>query len=310
MDIRNSFRWWYGVVEDRNDPLLLGRVRVRIFYYHTDDKTKMPTEHLPWATIMQPVTSAAISGKGDSPTGLLEGTTVVGFFQDGETAQYPIVMGTIAGIPTDLPDINKGFNDPNGIYPTYSKKPDTNSRARNDSVDMRTPESFNGALGTSFIEPEDFYTASYPKNHIHESESGHYREFDDTPSHERIKEFHKSGSFYEVGPDGTRVTRIVGDDFEVVVRDKNVAIKGNCNVVVDGNANIRASAVNLETDTLNAKVQEYNLTIAGESHIRYEGSNYVYYGGDTHTTKESGFTDFVKPSVRTSSQNAVEPNEV
>ena len=75
-----NFAWWQGVVEDRNDPEKFGRYRVRIIGYHTLDKAILPTESLPWAIPMQSVTSAAISGVGVSPTGLVEGSAVIGFF--------------------------------------------------------------------------------------------------------------------------------------------------------------------------------------------------------------------------------------
>ena len=74
-----TFAWWQGVVEDRNDPEKFGRYKVRILGYHTLDKSVLPTESLPWAIPMQPVTSAAISGVGSSPTGLVEGSAVIGF---------------------------------------------------------------------------------------------------------------------------------------------------------------------------------------------------------------------------------------
>lgn len=93
---RDSFSWWIGVVEDRKDPEKLGRVKVRIFGLHTDDKTDLPTEHLQWAWPVQPITSAALSGKGKSPVGPLEGTWVVGFFLDGNDQQQPAFFGTIS----------------------------------------------------------------------------------------------------------------------------------------------------------------------------------------------------------------------
>ena len=34
----DGFVWFTGVVEDRDDPDQLGRVRVRILGYHTEDK--------------------------------------------------------------------------------------------------------------------------------------------------------------------------------------------------------------------------------------------------------------------------------
>ncbi len=93
----NSANWWIGVVEDRDDPLKLGRCRVRIFGLHTDDVSELPTIDLPWAVPMQPINSAAISGKGIAPVGPVEGTWVVGWFLDGEDMQQPMMIGTIAG---------------------------------------------------------------------------------------------------------------------------------------------------------------------------------------------------------------------
>ena len=87
-----------GCVENRNDPLKLGRCQVRVIGLHTDDKTILPTEDLPWAYPMQPVTSAAISGIGSSPVGPVPGSWVVIMFRD-EDMQQPIMLGTIGGIP-------------------------------------------------------------------------------------------------------------------------------------------------------------------------------------------------------------------
>lgn len=91
---------YQGVVEDIMDPLKLGRVKVRVFGLHTDDKTLIPTETLPWATVAAPTTSASVSGVGHSPTGLLPGSWVVLFFSDPEQ-QYPVVFASFPGIPVD-----------------------------------------------------------------------------------------------------------------------------------------------------------------------------------------------------------------
>ena len=115
-----EFVWWQGVVEDRTDPLFLGRCRVRILGYHTDNKedgTGIPTADLPWATPSQPITSAAMNGVGTTPLGLVEGTWVFGFFRDGKNAQEPVIIGTFGGIPEDGANPALGFNDPNGKYP-------------------------------------------------------------------------------------------------------------------------------------------------------------------------------------------------
>lgn len=109
---RDGFYWFQGVVEDRQDPKKLGRIRVRVFGLHTDDKNLIPTEELPWAYVMMPVTSAAMTGLGESPLGPVPGTHVVGFFRDGDSCQEPIVIGTIAGIPEEATQKPKGFYDP------------------------------------------------------------------------------------------------------------------------------------------------------------------------------------------------------
>ena len=47
-----SSNFYTGVVEDRHDPLYLGRVRVRVYGLHTDDKLLIPTPDLPWSDIL------------------------------------------------------------------------------------------------------------------------------------------------------------------------------------------------------------------------------------------------------------------
>lgn len=124
---KNGFVWWQGVVEDIYDPLMLGRVRVRILGWHTEDKTKIPTEDLPWSNVVMPVNSANFCGKGWSPTGLIQGTWVIGFFRDGLNAQEPVVFGTIGGIntvsipiPKELTEIPSiPFMDPEDVKRVY-----------------------------------------------------------------------------------------------------------------------------------------------------------------------------------------------
>lgn len=112
-----NLRHFIGVVEDRKDPLKMGRLKVRIFSVHTDDKGAIPTEDLPWAVVVAPVTHASQSGVGPSPTGALEGTWVYGIFLDEQELQQPMVIGTLPGIYQDPADPSKGFFDPNGVYP-------------------------------------------------------------------------------------------------------------------------------------------------------------------------------------------------
>ena len=344
------FHWWQGIVEDRNDPAYMGRYRVRIFGYHTANKEQLPTENLPWSVPMQPVTSAAISGVGHSPTGLVEGSAVVGFFVDGDEGQMPVIIGSF-GVNSFLPKDGEdgtgavsdpdrsaiGFYDPTYLYPKRKitdrgdaggdygltnhssgrprdaassqnrdgkydeggedvgenilEEPDMSRLARNradkkkaeehyslkakrDSrvkeipiayasaasgadrpMGMTHPDDGSGEeieindpkyIPSAWSEPHPQGTppdasadpeeskSQYPFNHVFESESGHVREMDDTPGAERIHEYHKAGTFYEILPNGDKVTKIVGNGFEIDMKNKMIYVAGDYSMTVDG----------------------------------------------------------------------------
>ena len=72
-------RHFVGIVEDRNDPEQLGRVRVRAHGVHTSDTEKLPTSALPFMIPVQDITTPSISGIGTSPTGLVPGSQAVSY---------------------------------------------------------------------------------------------------------------------------------------------------------------------------------------------------------------------------------------
>lgn len=102
--------FYTGIVENRIDPLNLGRCQVRVVGLHTHDKTQLPTQDLPWAFPLQPVTSAAMNGIGHTPVGPVEGTSVIILFADTDL-QQPIMIGTLGGI-SSLPGAIADFNAP------------------------------------------------------------------------------------------------------------------------------------------------------------------------------------------------------
>lgn len=133
----------------------------------------------------------------------------------------------------------QGFSDPNSFYPRRTNEPDTNRLASNDlrnqhPVVQRRREGVDDLTS----EPKTAYGAQYPFNHVKETESGHIQEFDDTPGRERIHEYHRAGTFYEIHPDGTKVTKVVGEDYEIVHKDKSLRVRGNVKVFVDGDASL------------------------------------------------------------------------
>ena len=270
---RDSFIWWHGVVEDVNDPLKLGRCRVRIFGYHSGDKNDVPTEAIPWAYPMQPINSASISGIGISPTGLLPGSHVFGFFRDGMDAQQPVMLGSFGGIPQKEADGTKGFNDPDGNYPDKAtiKEQDTNRLARNENIEGTIVQLKNDSLDTEvpialnenrWNEPESPYNATYPLNHVRNSASGHVIEIDDTPENERLHVYHTSGYFQEVHPDGSKVEKIVGDNYEIIARDNNVHVSGTMNLTVDGSD----SNINILVK------KDANIQVGGDANMTVDGN--------------------------------------
>ena len=318
----DGFVWFTGVVEDRNDPESLGRVRVRCVGYHTEDLNDIPTSSLPWATVMSPTTTPSMQGLGVTPSFLVEGSWVVGFFADAGEKQQPIIIGSLPGVPQDSPDYTVGFNDPRSPYkkqqpiiigslpgksnerpdptkgfndprsagspqdyyagtPTYGpypltrklNEPDTNRLARGEvsekhlqlrkrranrqtGVETATQPFIPSVSDSSvqetrgsFDEPhprdvdynsvdndfEGIYRSGlYPYNHTFESESGHITEVDDTPGAERTLKQHRTGTYEEVIADGTKTTKVIGNNFEIIMNDSNVYIGGSVNLTIGG----------------------------------------------------------------------------
>ena len=263
---RNGFLWFVGVVEDRQDPQYAGRIRVRALGHHTSDKTKLPTSDLPWAAVMLPISSSGISGIGQTPLGLVEGSWVFGYFRDGERCQEPLVLGSLPGKPSEYGNPNKGFYDPRNreddttksIYPKEIDEPDTNRLAVNNpdkehtSLTTRKEQRLTDIQGVNntWSQPEISYNASYPYNHVYESESGHIMEFDDTTDAKRIHLRHTSGTSIEMTNNGDTIEITKNNRYILVTADNKVYIKGSKDVVIDGDYDLKVNG-------------NYNIAVAG-----------------------------------------------
>ena len=308
---KDGFIWFTGVVEDRDAPEKLGRVRVRCVGYHTDDTNKIPPAALPWAWVMMPTTTSSMGGLGEGMPFIVEGSWVVGFWRDAMTMQEPVVIGTLPGVPSETPTADVGFYDPRnegaqqsegayqykpdyGPYPIRTSDSDVSRLAKNDANNIHpeivardeaqtkevpiandtettwnepltTDESTRGkeASGRNPETKEDRTApykrrnTEYPYNRTYETESGHIVEFDDTPFAERIYEKHRTGTFYEVDADGNKVTRIVGNNYQIIAGaeyvnvkgDVNLTIDSNCNTYIKGNWNIQVDGTKTEVVT-------------------------------------------------------------
>lgn len=245
---KNGFTWWMGFVEDRIDPLKLGRCRVRCIGWHADNKSQLPTGDLPWATPSFPLNNTNTYAPK-------EGDMVFGFFVDGENAQEPVMLGVLPGIPLVAGNAQEAFNDPRTNsqlasapikpnetqtnHPRNLDEPTTSRLARNDSDFVSNIVTSKQNNKERIVEPDSYYNAEYPYNNVYESESGHALEFDDTKDNERIHLYHRSGSYVEWAANGDRSERIQKDKFEVVIGDEQVYVKGDVTVYVDGNVNMQ-----------------------------------------------------------------------
>lgn len=96
--------YWFGIVEDRNDPMKIGRVKVRIYNYAVESLELMPTKELFWAHFIS-------TPNFTSPVPPRPGQMAFGIFADGSNSQYPLIMGILADIPEKETDKKKGFSD-------------------------------------------------------------------------------------------------------------------------------------------------------------------------------------------------------
>ena len=137
----------------------------------------------------------------------------------------------------------------------------------------------------SWTEPEsqanEETLPKFPYNHATITESGHSFEFDDTPGRERIRLQHGGaqtngvGTFFEIQSDGTRINKIVGDNYEIVAKNNNVIISGVCNITIEGN-----SVVHVKGDKYEKVDGDYYLEVGGKLSQTVADTSSILSNGD------------------------------
>jgi len=253
-----------GVVENNLDPYKLFRCQVRIFGKHTDDRTILPVDDLPWAI--------------STVKNLKNGEWVIINFLDTEE-QKPVILGRFPRFVENLPNFNVGFSDPNGEFPSDTNEATTSRLERNENINETIIQSKKDGVktgvscaGTSWNEPETKYNAEYPKNNVIETKY-HVIELDDTERSERIHIYHKTGSFIEFHPNGDEVEVIKAKKFMIVESDSNIFVGGNENKKINGNENKSVGGTSKES--VNAKEIESSgnckITVGGNVEINASG---------------------------------------
>lgn len=153
-----SFNWWVGQIatdsawrdniltgkyEDRNlNPGWGYRYKVRIIGLHDQGETEIPSDQLPWAQVMYPVTGGGGQGNSVATANLRQGMMVFGFFLDGQEQQVPVIMGVLGNnIQTPLSTTiggNRVTNTQPGSLATSGKAVD--SKGNTNPHDTKVPD--------------------------------------------------------------------------------------------------------------------------------------------------------------------------
>jgi len=166
-----------------------------------------------------------IDAVGTSPTGIAVGTYVFGFYLDGHEKNIPVIFGTYhkSSIypepPTDVPTGKfLQIKPPEEDYPYMDVSAlakgwhEDTQREANHPLGQDYPLATDPGKGGQMLpkhpyhkgqmnivwQPASDYDTEYPYNFVHTTKSGHAIELDDTPGHERMQWWHRSGSYEEV----------------------------------------------------------------------------------------------------------------
>lgn len=218
--------FFIGIVESIADEDKLGRIKVRLLQGQDPNSTGIGTDDLILAYPLMPIHGGTHLGIGITPVGQLIGSTVVGLYIPGAGRG----RGSGAWILGSWPVIQ---NEDHALS-SYSRG---QGPVQKDYVDG--------------VEPKSQYAAEYPYNKTITTRNGHVIELDDTPGKSRIHVFHSSGSYIEMNPDGSIVTKAMGDDLSVTMNNKSVvAMTGDVKIIAsDGQITIISEKdINLQSN--------------------------------------------------------------
>ena len=153
----SQFHWWLGQVansgtwrENQPDSFFLFRkdipgwgyrYKVRIMGIHDAGEAIIPSDQLPWAQVMYPITAGGGHGGSFQTPGIKQGNFVFGFFLDGADEQIPIIMGVLGNnAKTVIGEISSKENDEKGFGPKSGYDSDT-TVAADDQLMTEEPSS-------------------------------------------------------------------------------------------------------------------------------------------------------------------------
>ena len=155
--IGGQFHWWLGQVansgswrENQPNSFFLFRkdipgwgyrYKVRIMGIHDSGEAVIPSDQLPWAQVMYPITAGGGHGGSFQSPGIKQGNFVFGFFLDGADEQIPIIMGVLGNnAKTVIGEVSSKENDEKGFGPKSGYDSDT-TIAADDQLMTEEPSS-------------------------------------------------------------------------------------------------------------------------------------------------------------------------
>ena len=238
--------YFAGVVEDNNDLSNNGRVKVRAFGVHpprqTDDPAdSVPTEHLPWATVLD-------GTYGVSPVIPTVGDWVFGFFVDGAEAQQPMIMGRLPGQHLQFP-YGSGQPGEDGYLPpdvvNEFGKPDLHryqggegaSRGQTLTQRVLTNTNIPQADGEVFDEPPIMMPENNYDNRIFKSKDGDnfivLGSGKDSNASDYILISHSSGSVFQIDANGTIFVKAFADKYSTTQGVESNYVRGSQHSSID-----------------------------------------------------------------------------
>ena len=249
-----DFTWFSGVVEDRLDPLYAGRLKVRCLGFHTDNKSELPTEDLPWAMCVLSTASPGISGLGTSPSFLVEGSWVWGYFRDSGH-QEPLIIGSLPGKPKLYGNPDIGFNGP--------------TRRSDEDIEDKAIEDYS----TDNENDDNYHKQVYPKN-INEPDVNRLAVHEPTKEHGSLtaRVNHRKENTLNI-PTADFDTLIAADGSEIIASDHTTWHEPK--IQYDGLGVLSEEGEEVTPHTFNA-VYPYNHVFESESgHIKEYDDSFV-----------------------------------
>ena len=195
-------------------------------------------------------------------SGLLEAHPEIEERDSSATEEVPTANESkILGDADSTVDVASNWTDKLATNTDFTATTWKEPKTTDDSIRGKDATGKNPETQEDRVPPYKRRNTEYPYNHVLETEGGHIKEYDDTPYAERIYEKHKSGTYYEIDADGNKVTRVVGQNYEIVAGNSFVNIKGDVNLTIDSNCKTYIKGDwNIQVDGNKTEVVKKNVT--------------------------------------------------